>query len=487
MQTKINSIPFKLIILFILLIRFEANGQDAIGAANSNYCPTNSVVINPSSMANSKTFLDINLVGVGAFVNNNVAFFGDNSILNTIRGNYKTELLADARKPVGHFYNRNFIAGPGGTWNKGDHSIGLAFNVRSHSSGIDIPPFVAPYIVNGVKFYTAQQNKDYSAQNIRIGSAHFAELKLSYANTFYKKGKDMITGGISFKKFYTMGGGAANIYDLSFNVRDSNTVSIYHMEGDFMNTPDFTILSGKGGMGLDLGVTYAKMLGQCSGYFPHSKGNGCRYVPYQYKIGLSIIDIGSIKFKEDSYKFAGYDISNFDWENYSDADTIKENHIDLFANQEEDITSGRITKTQRIKLPTFISAQFDYNIWSSIFYVNATIIQSLPQSINKFAVHRPNSLSVTPRFESKLVDFSIPFSLYRYTSPQLGLSLRVGPITIGSDKFVNWFFNKDVYGGDIYFYAKIPIKYHPDCRKQLKSKSKKSLAKMLKSNTNCTY
>jgi hypothetical protein len=98
---------------------------------------------------------------------------------------------------------------------------------------------------------------------------------------------------------------------------------------------------------------------------------------------LSIIDIGSIKFQEDRYKFAGYDISNFDWENYSDADTIKENHIDLFANQEEDITSGRVTKTNKIKLPTFISAQFDYNIWSSIFYVNATIIQSLPQSITK--------------------------------------------------------------------------------------------------------
>ena len=60
-------------------------GQNALGTLHGNYTPTNSVYVNPSSMLDAKVWLDINIVGAGSYVNNNLVYLEDQSWLGLIR------------------------------------------------------------------------------------------------------------------------------------------------------------------------------------------------------------------------------------------------------------------------------------------------------------------------------------------------------------------------------------------------------------------
>jgi hypothetical protein len=81
----------------------------------------------------------------------------------------------------------------------------------------------------------------------------------------------------------------------------------------------------KGGMGLDLGFTYQKMKGQATRYLPNSSKNGCYNVPYKYKLGVSIMDIGNVKFPDGDFLISGYNFDNYDWVNYANTDVNDDN------------------------------------------------------------------------------------------------------------------------------------------------------------------
>ena len=458
-----------------VLLHYYGMSQNSFGALHSNYAPTNSLYVNPSSMLDAKVWLDINVVGGGFYANNDFIYLKDRNLIREIKGAINEEpRLGDddigynQKQKYYHAYNRNFVAAPSAVWNQGDHAVGLSLGGRSYTGIRNVPEFIGRYIEHGIQGYTEQHDINYSTENIRFASLHFAEIKLSYAHTFLKKSRDMFMGGITISKFFSIAGGGANIYDFDFLVDDDSLSSVAHLNADAMFTPA-PVFDANGGMGFDIGFTFQRMLSDATSYKPNSPKYGCRELNYKFKLGVSIIDIGSVKFTGGSTLYAGYDFENFDWLHYARTEANEDNPTDLFETQEDDIDEGVVRKHNRIRLPTFISGQFDYNLWRSHVYVNATIIQGIPVSDKKFGLRHANSLSVTPRYESYWFEFALPLSLYEYRYPQLGASFRIGPLTIGTDKLINALFKKDIYGADFYFYLKIPIRYHPSCKERSKS------------------
>jgi hypothetical protein len=98
-------------------------GQEQFGAAFSNYTPTNSVFLNPSSMLDAKTWLDIHIVGAGTYANNNFVSLDDNNFTRIIRteGEDVTEddLTYHHGKKKYHAYNRTFAQVLSGVWSQG--------------------------------------------------------------------------------------------------------------------------------------------------------------------------------------------------------------------------------------------------------------------------------------------------------------------------------------------------------------------------------
>ncbi|MGB1032611.1 MAG: hypothetical protein ACPGWM_08340, partial [Flavobacteriales bacterium] len=74
---KANLITSLLVLLTLLTCNL--NAQESMGIRASNYAPTQSIFLNPSSIVDSKAFIDINLVGFSVFARNNFVYLSTDS------------------------------------------------------------------------------------------------------------------------------------------------------------------------------------------------------------------------------------------------------------------------------------------------------------------------------------------------------------------------------------------------------------------------
>ena len=454
--------------------------------------PTNSVFINPSSILDAKVWLDINVTGIGSYVNNNLVYLEDQNWFGIARDARsgtvditEDDIQYNQSRNKYHAYNRNFVHALAAVWSQGDFAAGLSTGVRSYTDVRGIPDYVARFIENGVADYVVQHDIDYELQRARVTSSQFGEVKGSFAYTFLKRSRDMFMGGISISKFFPIAGGGLNIYDVDFNVDNDSLIRYEDFVVDAMYTPNPQFNTGKG-WGFDIGFTYQRMLGDASTYYPNSARGGCRQNTYKYKLSVSIMDIGNIQFAENQILYSGYNFSNFDWQNYQDAEINDVNPTDLFAQQENNIQQGEVRQPGKMALPTFTSIQLDYNFWASRVYINGTWIQGIPRGQRVFGVRHANSLSITPRYETYWIEASLPFSLYEYRYPQLGAALRLGPLTLGTDKLISWITDTNLYGADIYFHFKVPIRANPKCRSRMRNGGRGGWRNKGNKTTRCT-
>lgn len=439
--------------------------QETFGALHSNYTPTNSVHINPSSMLDAKTWLDIHIVGAGAYVNNSLVAAENTTLIRlaTQRNLTEDQLVYRSGRNRYHAYNRNFVQVLSGVWSQGDHAAGLSFGAYSYTDARRIDEPIARFIENGVTLYTPQHLTDYSLQRLRANSLAYGEAKLSYAYTFHKRQRNMFMAGISYKKIFPIVGGAVNIRDLNYNVFSDTVLHIYNFTGDAMvNTqPEFSM---RGGWGFDLGFTYQRMYSGCDSYYPNSKRGGCNRLQYKWKLGISINDLGYAKFNPDNINYVGYNLDETDVINYADLTTEAGVFPQVLVDQESNPNQGVVRNPHKMSLPTSFSIQFDRNIKPSFLYLNATWVQGIAPRGAAFGPRRANTISITPRIETKWFDFALPVSLYEYQALQLGTSFRFYFLTIGTDKLLNYFVPSDIYGADIYFHLKVPLFRNPKCK-----------------------
>ena len=442
--------------------------QENSGIIHSNYAPTNSVLINPSSIGDSKVYWEINLIGASAFIDNNYVYSPNFSILSAIRN------PEGVSEPLDNFKSGNKTAyldialhGPSFYLNLGKHAIGLNTQVRTVFDGRNIDANLAKYMFEGFK-YLPQRGIEYNTSNTKINTMTWGELGINYAYTFKQKSNNMYIGGVTVKRLFGITHAGMNIKEATFTVPDTADINFANIDGKYgFSTPSF---NANNGWGIDLGFTYKKMLEEVDAYIPYSKKSGCKKPDYLYKVGVSLIDLGYISFNTGSYY--GEIKESGDWLDYSNSN-FDDNYEQYDAKILESFTEATNVKSSYTAfLPTALSVQYDYNFQNG-FYVNATVVQNL-SFFNKLGVNRQNLLAITPRFELPRFEVSLPLSLRRYTSPSFGLAFRFwNNLIIGSDRLGSILFKGDTYGTDIYFNIKIAKLYTNKCReKQSKRKFK---------------
>lgn len=463
------SVKICLSLLLPLLCSSFAIGQDNFGALNGNYTPTNSLYLNPSSISSSKVWLDLNIAGIGFYSNNDLVYLDKQKWISTLKKIGKKEsklsdldLGFNSGKEEYQGYNRNFVSGFSGVWSQQNHGVGLSTGVRSYTDVRGISSLAAFFLENESLPDNLDTDTTYNVGGLRLNSMHFGEIKATYSYTFLKGKRSVLSGGVSISKFFPIAGAGYTVQELNFRLEPENSNLEYNLESESMYTPKAKLRSN-GGYGFDLGFSFQSMMGGERKNHKNSWGMGCQKDLYRYKIGVSIIDVGYVKFPEDEVHAENYAID--DWIEAESIDEISSvNLLNELEQHEANTTEGKIQKPNRMSLPTFVSVQFDYNVWDSKFYINGTWIHGLTNSSDKFAVRHAHSLSIVPRYETFLFEFAIPISLYEYEQPQLGLSARFGPITLGTDNLLNWLKTKKIYGADFYVYTKIPLRYRPKCK-----------------------
>ena len=481
----INLRPFMLFraVLIVFFIFICSTGvvrsQEMLGTTLGNYAGINSVQLNPSLMHNSKLWLDIELTGTGMFIQNNYLYLSRSEFVlwDLFKPGYVLPShLEDYGVEVRSFYrydnsgNKNLflnarINGPGVMINWGDHAFGLHTTVRSVSTLRNIPYHLANFLYLGLNYPPQQDINYHSEKPFLVSQMSWFEAGISYAYKVYEKGFDRFDAGISVRKLF----GFAGLYmagdNLDYIVPDDTTIQINNLKADYgfsipvdysSNEPGMItdpLFSG-GGWGFDLGVTYTRLRKvHQQQYFERLCEQ--KHMDYVYRIGLSLIDVGGVKFKERAQTHR-IDNRSSTWENLSDfsfqtinqlMDTIS---YKFYGDESAAYTGDRFT----LWLPSALSVQFDYHHFKN-WYINGSLF--LPVQFSQISLQRPAMIAITPRYESRWFEANLPVSLYDWHQLRLGLSLRFYILTIGTEKLGPYFGIGNFNGMDIYFTIKIPF------------------------------
>lgn len=463
-------------VLFVVLLCslwVVSNSQEMLGVVNSNYAGSNSILINPGALVNSKLYSDANILTFGAFANSNYLYIHkeDYKPFSFLKpdatfpeyGEDKQSFDYFRDKNLKRFYSNVRLIGPSGFIMINDYAIGLQTQVRTVASGYRIPYDVANFGYHGLDF-SEQYDINYNDFDFTFGAMSWGEINLTFAKTVYHHGYDKWTVGGTAKYLMGYASGYADATNLDYIIYDDSTANF--INADVMaavalpvdpQTNDFPYgKTFKGsGLGLDLGVTFVKTR---KGYQNQKNLRICEqaYYDYYYKIGFSLLDIGGIKFTDNAQLHQFDNVGHF-WERI---DTVSFSSVDVLTSELSERFYGDperslIAEEFNMRLPAAFSMQVDYK-HDQNWYLNGTLV--LPVLSGKNYLVRPAIIAVTPRYESPFMEFSFPVSLYDFSNLRLGLSARFWFFTIGTDKLGSFFGLSNFTGADIYFSVKLNLR-----------------------------
>ena len=437
---------------------FVSHGQEQLGLRTENYAGVNSIFLNPANNLTSPFQWDVNLIAAGQFIDNNFGGFQNASIGDLLNAREEvflaTDFPSDQQFPAGAVvfdFNEagedkfatitTVVTGPAFMLNFENHSFGLFTNFRAVVGGQKIPAVLGYY-----DYKSVAPGQDYSLSQAGIAGMAWSELGLNY---LFKA--EIANGniGVGFNLKYLRG------YE-SFFLRNNTDLQVTKMDFDsltFENGADIAFgftsssvdeeavnLQENGtGFGFDIGLTYAS-----SEYMDG----------YGIKLGLSILDIGKIKFDEntENHRININQPFIFSPRNLEDVTDFRDGLAQLNEELFSDTTTTFIGATYEVSLPTALSLQADVAIQENL-YVNTTLMQRIP--IGRNAIERGNLFALTPRYESRWISAFLPISVYNWKNLQVGIAVRLAFLTIGTENIGSFFGQQSLTGTD--FYAAIKI------------------------------
>ncbi|MES2590769.1 MAG: DUF5723 family protein [Bacteroidota bacterium] len=435
--------------IFIALICFlTASAQEKLGIANSNYSSTNSIYLNPASSVDCRTLMQLNLVGLNIYMMNNQAYLPKFNVWDASKGDMQDpkikttgfkkflDVKAEVNAPTFILSNKEI-------------GIGFFIRGRAEASIKNIPAELAQLLVQTKIDTSSQFNID--LKNTRVSEMSWVEYGINFGKMYFKHGKKLIAWGGNLKYLTGINLAYGNIFRLNANVSDTQ-FDVQNLRAKVRyNQPGWN--AGRG-VGLDIGITYKKMLNYVDTYFSNSQKSNCKYIDYKYKVGVSLLDLGAIRFTNKTFKG---DISGS-----TTINDYKHTNIDSIIRADFNLTQ-QLNEPILASLPTAISLQGDLNLGHH-FYVNGTWIQGITAA-RIIGVQKAALISVAPRFETRNIEIAVPVTFHRYIYPQVGAAIRFRTLVIGMDNILPFIAHTNTYGANFYFNLGISIFKNPKCKK----------------------
>lgn len=458
------------------------------GITLSNFGGINTVRLNPSSLVTSRLYYDVNLIAGDVFVENNFLFIHkeDYGIYKFLKRNPdlpSTDVPGEgldynaSTEFINGFEKTDFL-GPSFSMVFGDHAAGISTRAVTMTSVTKLPEYLGELMFEGLEYDTLHgipQNHD----RFTASSAAWWEVGLSYAFDFKKSQFQKWSFGVNLRSLWGYAGAYLVSENANYTIVNDSAIDIRNLDAEIgysipidYETNAFPdggkTMKGRGTV-IDLGVSFTKKQSVSSNRKPK---NYClyEYEEYLYKIGLSLLDIGSIRFKENAQVHSFDNVSA----NWQEVDTLGFNNINDLTRQLSEVFYGdpEASKTANnfvLGMPAALSFQADYNYFSN-WHISSMVI--FPLKLRNAQLHRPGQALLSLRYETEIFEVALPVSLYDFEKPRIGLSARVYYFTIGTDKIGGFFGYNDFYGMDIYFSVKFHIikgwcgryKPAPDCQ-----------------------
>ncbi len=313
------------------------------------------------------------------------------------------------------------------------NALGYSFRTRYFENISGLPKELTKADFNDFDSTTAL-NTPFTFKNLNVSQFLFNEHRFNYARVLIDDEDRMLKVGGAFK--------ILNGIDATFFHANSGTIEFNQQFSPYVVFKDTEIQYGRAekknqfssrkvGLGFDIGAVYEFRPDKKDYYYDM---DGEKHIErydeskYLYKIGVSITDIGRVKFSKDqaSYNFTPSS-TTFDIRRIYDIN-IQQNG-GLFKKFDDVATLGTKSADQKetfnMNLPTSLNLQFDYHFKKNIFFNYAGVFP-LRLNSDPSKVYFRTIQTFTARIERKNWSFMLPISFQRNATVQLGISGRYG-------------------------------------------------------------
>jgi len=460
------------VFLFFTIFSPTLSSQEKIGLTTSNYGGIYSSQLNPASTVYSKIFFDINILGANTFLENNFLYIHkkDYRLGDFLSLNPKLPVIGESGNGVDYYrtskpvngYERIDVLGPSVSFTFGNQSVGLFTRALVVSSVHGLPPDIAVMMYEGLEF-DSLWGIDYNHGAFDISTMGWWELGANYSYILKEQGRNFLSAGINIRALFGYAGTSIQSRNVDYTLVSDSVLDIRNLDADigFSIPMDFdnneypasgATFKGKG-VAVDLGMMYARKREVPTRSKPKRY---CAYEheDYLYKVGLSILDLGKINFKENAQQHT-YDNVGAYWD---EVDTVGFGSINELTAKFSTVFYGDPTASLQAKsfglgLSTSLSLQADYQYFPH-WYLNTVLV--LPLKISANQLRRPAQAILSLRYETSKFEVNMPFSLYDFNKPRIGLFVRFHYVSIGTEKLGGLFNFNDFTGLDFY----VAVKYH---------------------------
>jgi outer membrane protein OmpA-like peptidoglycan-associated protein len=470
-----SMMRFSILVILNLFTLFLQAQQPFSGFRSGNYSGVNGVFYNPASIVDSRYRWDVNLVSTHVAVGNNFASFQLRKLPSLLRNDslsIDSMFLKTKKATLAAMVNAD-ITGPSVMFHVNARlSMALTTRFRSFVNISDVDKAFAQTISNQISNATYPYQAQ-SSYNQHLSANAWAEYGVSGAYILMNQEQHFLKGGVSLK--YLAGYG--NAY-LSLN-RIGGTVNENSSGDDYLTGTSGSISGGIGGVlvdqidhtnafrfrgkgaGLDFGFMYE--------YRPdHERLTEHYQNKYRFKVGIALLDVGSIRYKTDTTYSGGYQVNipaepqRLQINQYENKD-----FAEVKSMLQSNAYFSRLTApaSYRVNLPATLQLQVDWNIGHG-FYLDLASQLSLHSKNRIKNPFYPNQVTLTPRFEWKSIGCYLPISYSGLTSFNAGFSFKAGPFFIGSGSILTaWLgqsrqadFHLGVRFGNLYKKPRLRIK-----------------------------
>lgn len=462
-----------LILVCFFFIALLNKAQDEFGIAHSNYAPTKTFLQNPTNTLDNKTWIDINLIGAGTFINNNYAYISATrfSFLNNI---ILGEEWADFEFNTSDRNKQGFqdtdLQLMSAAYQYKEHGFAFSTRLRTYFDFRRVPNEIAALLAEGANGYDEYYDQINNVERAFMNQTSWFEIAGSYSNTFYHFSHETMAAGVTAKYLIGITGAGVQINNAEFNIQNQNNALFYNFEGSTAYASEWQ--SGTG-FAIDLGFVYKKTLHNVTHYEPYSEASACEPYDYKLKLAAAIIDLGYINFNKEATR---YDVTTTLTPAILTGDEFTFNGFGEFANNQ--FNEVVVTDEFRMLTPAALNLQLDYNLENN-YFVSAQLMQGFFRR-NALGVKRPDILAISGRYQRKWFEASAVLSTFNYQRARVGTALRFGYLTVGTDKLISMFGFRDFYGTDVYFNLRFFLTKKPGCKRKDKDDSKRNSADCVK-------
>jgi hypothetical protein len=306
------------------------------------------------------------------------------------------------------------------------------------------------------------------------------ETNLNYSQEIYRDQKSTVTAGVTLQINKSISGAYATVNKLSYLESSNGIDTAYTLTAGgasfgYSSNYDETIAgsanagsdfikNSKTSMGLSIGAAYLLYNTEAHSFQTNHALN------YALKIGVSIMDIGGVGYKNSSFS------SVFNGVRPSITDPMLSRKTTGLANSQQlrdslstaFATTTQMPETFTIAKPTRFNLNIDKPLGND-FYINADLTVNMHASggLTKLRTRDLNLITITPRYETLHLGVYLPVQYNTQGQLMVGGAVKLGPLTIGVHR-LRWLTNSsnmdNVSGGGY-----IMLSVHPMSLKKIKT------------------